>query len=119
MDDCQTCDTAGVPSTGALPWDIDATTAALIRRVGEGRMHELRHDVPLEDMIALLESELQYTIATFMDCRDCGRVLFWGLCIRGNPILRHVQRTAIDRWPWETVPPRERWAPGAATGIER
>ena len=110
MDDCETCDSAGVPGVGALPWDIGATTAALIQRVDSGRMRELRHDVPLEDMIALLESDLKYTIVSFVECLGCGRVLFWGLCIRGNPILRHADRTEIDRRQWDEVPPRQRWA---------
>lgn len=110
MDDCDTCDSVGVPGVGALPWDIDATTEALIDRVRAGRMHELRGDVPLEDMIPLLESELMYTIVSFVECLDCGRVLFWGLCVRGNPILRHAERTEIDHRQWGAVPPRARWA---------
>jgi hypothetical protein len=110
VDDCKTCDSAGVPGIGALPWDIDATTEALIDRVSTGRMRELRGDVPLEDMIPLLESDLKYTIVSFVECLDCGRVLFWGLCVRGNPILRHADRTEVDRWQWSEVPARERWA---------
>lgn len=110
MDDCATCDTAGVPSAGSLPWDIDATTKALIQRVRAGRMRELRHDVPLDDMVALLESDQHYTISSFMECLDCGRVLAWQLCIRGNPILRHADVEEVDRWRWSPVPPRERWA---------
>ncbi|XSS47418.1 hypothetical protein ACQBAU_05155 [Propionibacteriaceae bacterium Y2011] len=110
VDDCETCATVGVPSDGVIPWDIDATTEALIERVRAGRMIELRHDVPLEDMLALLESELKYTISSFVQCVDCGRLLFWGLCIRGNPILRCADRTEVDRWPWGSVPARTRWA---------
>ncbi|WP_396044213.1 hypothetical protein [Aeromicrobium sp. UC242_57] len=93
-----------------MPWDIEATTGALIQRVDTGRMRELRGDVSLEDMTALLASDLKYTIVSFVECLDCGQVLFWGLCIRGNPILRHADRTEIDRWAWSAVPPRERWA---------
>lgn len=110
MDDCKTCDSVGVPGVRALPWDIEATTQALIQRVGEGGMRELRYDVALEDMLPLLESDLKYTIVSFVECLDCRRVLFWGLCIRGNPILRHADRAEIDRWPWSAVPPRQRWA---------
>ncbi|WP_091231524.1 hypothetical protein [Microbacterium sp. 3J1] len=110
MNVCKTCDSAGVPGTGPLPWEIDATTEALIDRVAAGRMLELRGDVPLEDMIPLLESELKYTIVSFVDCLDCERVLFWGLCVRGNPILRHADRSEIEHWRWSTVPPRRRWA---------
>lgn len=107
---CETSDTAGVPGAGAIPWDIDATTDALILRARAGTMRELRHDVPLEDMVPLLESDMKYTIVSFVECLDCGRVLFWGLCIRGAPILRHTDRSEIDRWQWGTVPPRELWA---------
>jgi len=110
VEDCQTCGTVGVPGAGAIPWDIGATTQTLLQRVRTGRMRVLRGDVPLEDMVALLESDLKYTVASFLECRDCGRVLFWGLCIRGNPILRHAGRREVDRWRWDTVPPRERWA---------
>jgi hypothetical protein len=93
-----------------LPWDIEATTEALIQRVGAGRMRELRQDVRLDDMTALLASELKYTIVSFVECLECDRVLFWVLCIRGNPILRHADRSEVDRWPWSAVPARERWA---------
>ena len=110
VDDCEICDTVGAPGVGSSPWDIDATTEALLQRVSTGAMRELRHDVPLEDMIPLLESDLMYTITSFMECRNCERVLFWGLCIRGNPILRHADRAEVDRWPWSPAPPREQWA---------
>lgn len=109
-DACATCDSAGVPGRGTMPWDIEATTADLQARVSAGRMRELRGDVPLEDMLALLESELKYTVVTCLECLDCGRVLLWGLCIRGNPILEHVERSRVESRPWGTVPPRERWA---------
>lgn len=112
MQDCETCDTVGVASAGAIPWDIDATTERLQQRVSAGQMRELRHDVPLEDMIALLESELRYMIVSFLECLDCGRVLFWGLCVRGDPVLRHADLAEVERWPWRAVPPREHWARG-------
>lgn len=51
-----------MPGDGAATWDIDATTDALLRRVASGRMRERRGDVPLADMITLLESELKYTV---------------------------------------------------------
>lgn len=111
---CETCETIGVPGDGVIPWDVLATTEALIQRVGAGRMRELRGDVPLVDMVSLLESEQKYTVSSFVECLDCGRVLFWGLCVRGNPILRDADRMEIDRRPWSPVPPRERWARGDA-----
>lgn len=95
---------------GAVTWDIDATTDALLRRVESGRMRELRGDVPLADMIALLESELKYTVVMYLDCLDCGRVILWGLCVRGDPILRQVSSSESARRPWGKVPPREHWA---------
>lgn len=99
-----------MPGDGAATWDIDATTDALLRRVASGRMRERRGDVPLADMIALLESELKYTVVAYLDCLDCGRVLLWGLCVRGAPILRHAEPAETDRRPWGAVPPRRRWA---------
>lgn len=110
VDDCETCGSVGVPGVGTLPWDIGATTAALMQRVNTGSMRIVRGDVSLEDMIPLLQSDLKYTIVSFVECLDCRRVLFWGLCIRGDPILRHAERSEIDRWRWDGVPPRERWA---------
>lgn len=73
-------------------------------------MRELRGDVPLADMIAPLESELKYTVVMYLDCLDCGRVIFWGLCVRGDPILRQVSSSESARRPWGEVPPREHWA---------
>lgn len=73
-------------------------------------MRVLRGDVPLEDMLALLESERKYMISSYLECLDCGRTWHWGLCVRGNPLLRTVDRAAVEHHRWETVPPREEWA---------
>jgi len=114
MDRCETCDTVGVQ--GSRGWAARATTDALIERVRSGRMREARYDVPLTDMIPLTESDLKYTIVNFLECLDCERILFWGLCIRGLPVLRHQDREAMDHYPFEPVPPREQWAPHGQAG---
>ncbi|OYN88871.1 hypothetical protein [Parenemella sanctibonifatiensis] len=110
MENCTACGTVGVPSQGPIPWDVDATTAELADRVAAGRMRVLRGEVALTDMTALLESELKYTVASFLSCEECGRILFWGLSIRGNPILRHADLDEVERRPWQPIPPRESWA---------
>jgi hypothetical protein len=109
---CATCDTAVVHDDGKPPHDIDvtATSDALRDRVSDGRMLFLRGDVPLEDMLALAESDLKYTIVSFLACVDCGRTRFWGLCIRGAPIYRIAEPAEVSNWRWSPVPPREQWA---------
>lgn len=117
MTTCPTCDTAGVADEarhGGI--DIVATTDALIQRVDDGRMRVVRGDVPLTDMVALLESDMKYTIVTYLSCTDCERTVFWGLCIRGAPILKHVDASRPERHSWEPVPPRERWAKESISG---
>lgn len=95
----------------AIPYGatIEQTTAALAERVRSGEMRYVRGDVPLEDMLALAESDLKYTIVSFLECGACGTTWFWGLCIRGAPILKIVEASAPESWRWESVPPRQLW----------
>ena len=73
-------------------------------------MRYVRGDVPLEDMVALAESDLKYTIVSYLECEDCGSTRFWGLCIRGAPVYRVAQADAPATHPWSDVPARELWA---------
>lgn len=109
---CDTCDTAVVRNDRKPPHDIDitATIDALSDRVRRGRMRFVSGDVPLEDMLDLAYSELRYTIVSFLRCEDCGRMRFWGLCIRGAPVYKVVEDSAPHQWTWESVPPREAWS---------
>lgn len=73
-------------------------------------MRVLRADVPLEDMIALAESELRYTIVCFLRCQTCHSTKFWGLYVRGRPSYRTLEDGAEKKWRREPVPPRSEWA---------
>lgn len=108
---CETCDSAIVYSDGAPPHNIaiKATIDRLVSRVDAGLMRFLRGDVPLQDMLDLADSELRYTIVSFLRCESCRRTRFWGLCIRGAPIYSVVDASDPGRWHWQPVPPRERW----------
>lgn len=110
--DCATCDTALVRNAGTPPHDVEVakTSEALKERVESGRMRYLRGDVPLEDMLALAESDMKYTIVSFLVCEECGRTRFWGLCIRGAPSFKVVDVDAPSKWPWDPVPDRLLWA---------
>lgn len=108
---CRTCETALVRSAGEPPHNIDVvrTIDALIFRVNSERMRFLRGDVPLGDMVALAQSDLKYTIVSYLECLECGRTWFWGLSIRGAPIYKTVDADAPAKHPWREVPARERW----------
>lgn len=114
---CDVCETALVHNDGKPPHDIaiQLTSDELERRVNDGRMRFIRGDVPLGDMLALAESDLKFTIVSYLECLACGRTWFWGLCIRGAPIYKAVDADAPLRERWEEVPPRERWARDAAS----
>lgn len=114
--ECTTCDSALVRSDGEPPHDIDiaATIAALHERVVAGRMREVAGDVPLVDMVDLFASDMKYTIVSYLECSECDRLLFWGLCIRGAPIFRHVDHARLATHRWEEVPDRATWT-GAAS----
>jgi hypothetical protein len=109
---CLTCESALVRADADPPHDIDivATTDALSSLVEAGRIREKRGDVPLADMLDLLHSEQKYTIVSYLDCLACGRTIFWGLCVRGAPVFRHVAAAEVSAHRWEDVPPREQWA---------
>lgn len=96
------CD--GVP----VHWDTDrpmlnvsATTDRLRERVAAGDMALLRADCPLEQTVAMLEAERKYTLNHYLRCLRCGRTVFYGLCIRGEPIYRHVEWDAPVTVAWE------------------
>lgn len=110
--ECATCDTAVVRTDATPPHDVDVvkTIRELIDRVASGRMRYLRGDVPLEDMLALAASEMRYTVVSYLECVDCGRTRFWGLCVRGAPIYRVAAAGEPSARTWEPVPPRHLWA---------
>ena len=95
---CSTCElrvaVSSRPHDGLQP---RATAQALIDRVDSKRMELLRSDVPLADMVDLAESDLKYTIASYLRCRDCDATVFWGLCIRGEPVDREVPAADVRR----------------------
>ena len=109
---CLTCEPALVRADAGSPHDVDvvATTDALRSLVEEGRIRVKRGDVPLADMLDLLDSEQKYTIVSYLECLACGRTIFWGLCVRGAPVFRYVTAAEVSAHRWEEVPPRERWA---------
>jgi len=109
---CEICETAVIRNAGKRPYDIDAlrTIEAVKLRVDSGQMRYVRADAPLEDMVALAESELTYTINSYLECRQCRRTWFWGLCIRGAPVYKPVEADAPAKHLWQVVPARERWA---------
>lgn len=89
--------------------DIDSTMHTLIARTERGEMKVLRGDVPLQEMVALLESDTKYMIVAFLACQRCLATKFWGLCTRGEPIYRTCETGAEESWLWGPVPPREIW----------
>ncbi len=72
-------------------------------------MRYVKGDVPLEDMVSLAQSDMKFTIVSYLVCEECGRTWFWGLSIRGAPTYKPVAADAPARHPWSAVPPRERW----------
>lgn len=113
---CDVCETALVHDDGRPPHDIDVqqTCNALKLRVERDQMRYVRTEVPIEDMPALAESDLKYTIVSYLECRQCERTWFWGLCIRGAPIFTPVDADDPAKHPWDPVPPRELWAQPAS-----
>ena len=114
---CPVCDDVAIrpdpPTASRRPIDVERTTAALIRRTAAGQMRVLRADVALEDMLPLAESELRYTVVSFLQCMHCHATKLWGLCIRGEPLYRTEAPGAELRWRWQPVPPRHEWVPVA------
>lgn len=101
---CPICDTVVVRNqrkfSSGSEIDIDGTIQAICARTERGDMRVLKADVPLRDMVALLESETKYMIVSFLACQHCLATKFWGLCTRGEPIYRACEPGAEDDWPW-------------------
>ena len=103
---CTTCVEIGL-ADGVRPRAIDAvaTTSLLEDLISVGRLREVGGDVPVGDMLDLACSELKYTIVSFLECQECGRRIFWGLCIRGEPILRYAAPGEMEGRYWFDVDP--------------
>ena len=101
--DCDCCSNTVVYNKENPPHNIDiqATCDALIEQCASGKMTVVRGDCPLEKMVELLVSDTKYTIVQFIKCNNCGRIIFWGLCIRGAPIYRISDEREIENWIWE------------------
>ena len=112
LPDCDVCTSVAAYRTsyGDVELDIRVVEERLAKRFDDGRMHVLKSDVPLRDMVSLAESDLKYTIALFARCDACGTTWFYGLCIRGQPLYKPVEAGAEERWLWSPVPERALWA---------
>jgi hypothetical protein len=48
-------------------------------------------DCLLEDAMKILESEQQYTVCHYFQCKSCKAIYFLGACIRGVPIFKKIE----------------------------
>lgn len=80
--------------------DIGSTQRAIEQRIADGRFEVIRADVPVEQMLDELERDVMYTIVSYLTCTVSGETVFWGLCIRGDPIYQHVDPVEpfVRRW---------------------
>lgn len=78
LPDCDVCTSVAAyrMSYGERELDVRITEDRLAERLDDGRMHVLRADVPLRDMVPLAESDLKYTIALLAKCAACGTTWF-------------------------------------------
>jgi len=98
---CDCCESALIYNNEYPEYiNIKATNDELIKRCNAGKMHVIRGDCPLEMMLSLLEADTVYTIVQFLHCNVCGKTIFWGLCIRGDPIFKIVERYEVEQWRW-------------------
>ena len=100
---CPCCGTAVIYNNGKPPHNINiqATCDELIKRCSNGEMNVIRGDCPIEMMVSLFNMDTVYTIVQFLHCNACSKTIFWGLCVRGAPIYKAVERDKVDKWPWE------------------
>ena len=100
---CLCCETAVIYNNRTPPHNINiqATCDELIKRCSNGEMNVIRGDCPLEMMVGLLEADTVFTIVQFLHCTVCNKTIFWGLCVRGAPIYKVVERYEVDNWRWE------------------
>ena len=100
---CPCCEAAVIYNNERPPHNINikATCDEIIKRCASKEMSVIRGDCPLDLMLDLLAADTVYTIVQFLQCNVCGKTIFWGLCIRGAPIYKTVERHEADSWPWE------------------
>ena len=100
---CPCCSTAVIYNDRTPPHNINiqATCDELIKRCSNGEMNVIRGDCPIEMMVGLFNTDTIYTIVQFLHCNACSKTIFWGLCVRGAPIYKAVERDKVDKWPWE------------------
>ena len=60
-------------------------------------------DCPFDDMLEVLEEEKHYTVCFYLRCSECGKIYFFGACIRGTPIYKYIEdikKEKIDNMIW-------------------
>lgn len=59
-------------------------------------------DCPFDEMLKVLAEEKHYTTCFYLRCSECGKIYFFGACIRGTPIYKHIEdiKKKIDNIIW-------------------
>lgn len=102
-DGCERCRGLGIiyESPRGPQINIAATVGALLAALASDQISILRGDCPLDQTIAMAETDRFYTVVHFLRCLHCDQVWFFGLCIRGQPTFHPSSSIDAAKWLWE------------------
>lgn len=79
---------ASEPHLNYLP--VHALLSTMLK---QNRLEVYAGDCPFDEMTEQLNNETHYTVCFYLKCIKCGKVFFFGACVRGVPIYKAVDDT--------------------------
>lgn len=71
--------------------------AMLSEMLKQRRLELYAGDCSFDRMTEVLEKETLYTVCFYLRCSECGKIYFFGACVRGEPKFEEISDiTAVD-----------------------
>lgn len=77
--------------------------AMLSEMLKERRLELYAGDCSFDRMTEVLEKETHYTVCFYLRCSECGKIYFFGACVRGEPKFEEISDITaenIDKMLW-------------------
>jgi len=103
---CKNCDIVDSSFKGACSnphFNLTPLHSLLSVLVENSRLEIYAGDCVFDDMLEVLCKEEHYTVSFYLRCSQCGKIYFFGACIRGTPIYKYIKdikKENIDNVVW-------------------
>lgn len=103
---CNNCDIVKRSFEGANSnprLNLEPMHSLLSTLVERKRLEIYAGDCHIKDMLDILEEDKQFTVCFYLRCPECGKIYFFGACVRGTPIYKYIKditKEKIDNMIW-------------------